>query len=151
MKHGWTAKDKEQLWAWYEAASRWEGGYSFVGYLDYMVQELVELLTEPERDQLLGRGEIYPFPTRVLVRELNIDRDTRFVPTLVSLYRRVLATPGAGAQGEDLRSLILEKLGRSRLPEAHAALRELARWTRRATINLRGRWPTIRRSPICRS
>ena len=126
MKHGWTAKDKEQLWAWYESASRWEGGYSFVGYLDYMVQELVELLTEQERDQMLGRGETYPFPTRVLVRELNIDRDTRFVPTLVSLYRRVIATPGAGAQGEDLRSLILEKLGRSTLSEAHAALRELA-------------------------
>ena len=102
MKHGWTAKDKEQLWAWYESASRWEGGYSFVGYLDYMVQELVELLTEQERDQMLDRGETYPFPTRVLVRELNVDRDTRFVPTLVSLYRRVIATPGAGAQGEDL-------------------------------------------------
>ena len=75
---------------------------------------------------MLGRGETYPFPTRVLVRELNIDRDTRFVPTLLSLYRRVIATPGAGAQGEDLRSLILEKLGRSTLSEAHAALRELA-------------------------
>jgi len=25
MKHGWTARAKEQLWAWYEAASRWEG------------------------------------------------------------------------------------------------------------------------------
>ena len=91
-----------------------------------MVQELVELLNEHERDQMLGRGETYPFPTRVLVRELNIDRDTRFVPTLVSLYRRVIARPGAGAQGEDLRSLILEKLGRSPLSEAHAALRELA-------------------------
>ena len=91
-----------------------------------MVQELVELLTEPERDQMLARGEAYPFPTRVLVRELNIDRETRFVPTLVSLYRRVIAAPGAGAQGEDLRSLILEKLGRSRLSEPHAALRELA-------------------------
>ncbi len=75
MKHGWTGKDKEQLWAWYESTSRWEGGYSFAGYLDYMVQELVALLTEHERNQMLGRGEIYPFPTRVLVRELNIDRE----------------------------------------------------------------------------
>ena len=59
----------------YESTSRWEGGYSFAGYLDYMVQELVALLTEHERNQMLGRGEIYPFPTRVLVRELNIDRE----------------------------------------------------------------------------
>ena len=151
MKHGWTAKGKEQLWAWYEAASRWEGGYSFVGYLDYMVQELVELLTEQERDQMLGRGETYPFPTRVLVRELNIDRDTRFVPTLVSLYRRVIATPGAGAQGEDLRSLILEKLGRSASSEAHAALRELAAIDPARHDQLARRWPIIHRSPTCRS
>jgi putative heme-binding domain-containing protein len=126
LKQGWTAKDKQQLWSWFEAASRWEGGYSFVGYLDYMVQDLVKLLTQEERDQFLARGEAYPFPTRVLVRELNIDRETRFVSTVVSLYRRVIAAPGAGAQGEDLRSLILEKLGRSALFEAHAALRELA-------------------------
>ncbi len=126
IKHGWTAKDKEKLWAWFETASRWEGGFSFAGYLDYMVQELVERLTESERDQFLARGEAYPFPTRVLVRELNIEREARSVPALVSLYRRVVATPGASSQGEDLRSIILEKLGRTRLPDAHAALRELA-------------------------
>jgi len=126
MKLGWTGKDKERPWTWYESASRWEGGFSFLGYLDYMIQELVALLTETERDQMLARGETYPFPTRVLVRELNIDREARFVPTLVSLYRRVITAPGAGVQGEDLRSLILEKLGRSALPEAHSAPRELA-------------------------
>ncbi len=94
MKNGWTAKGKEQLWAWYEAASRWEGGYSFVGYLDYMVQDLVELLSPEERDRLLARGEAFPFPTRVLVRELSLERDTRYLPELVSLYRRVVAIAG---------------------------------------------------------
>ena len=126
IKNGWTAKEKERLWAWYEAASRWEGGYSFAGYLDYMVQDLVELLSAEERNLLLARGGIYPFPTRVLVRELSIEKEARYIPELVSLYRRVVATPGAGGYGEDLRSLILEKLGRSSLPVAHAALRELA-------------------------
>ena len=62
MKHGWTAKDKEQLWAWYESASRWEGGYSFVGYLDYMVQELVELLTEQSAIRCSAAVRPIPFP-----------------------------------------------------------------------------------------
>ncbi len=119
LKKGWTARDKQQLWSWFEAASRWEGGYSFSGYLDYMVQKLVELLSLQERDQMLARGEAFPFPTRVLVRELSIDRETRFVPTLASLYRRLIAAPAAGVQGEDLRALIVEKLGRSPMSTAH--------------------------------
>ena len=126
LKKGWTARDKQQLWSWFEAASRWEGGYSFSGYLDYMVQKLVELLSLQERDQMLARGEAFPFPTRVLVRELSIDRETRFVPTLASLYRRLIAAPAAGVQGEDLRALIVEKLGRSPMSTAHSALRELS-------------------------
>jgi putative heme-binding domain-containing protein len=125
LKHGWTPETKRRLWAWYEAASRWEGGFSFLGYLDYMIQNLVVLLSGPERGSLLDLGEQYPFPTRVLVRALDIDRDPTLLQPVVALYRRVLITPGAGSQGEDLRSLIVEKLGRSNHPEAHAALRDL--------------------------
>jgi putative heme-binding domain-containing protein len=126
LKHGWNWEHKQRLWSWFEAASRWQGGYSFAGYLDYMVQELVELLIQPEPDQLLARGESFPFPTRVLVRKLRADKESRVVPTLVWLYRRLIAVPGAGAHGEDLRSLIVEKLGRSSSSAAHEALRELA-------------------------
>jgi putative heme-binding domain-containing protein len=126
LKHGWNWEHKQKFWSWFEAASRWQGGYSFAGYLDYMVQGLVELLTQSERDQILSRGESFPFPTRVLVRKLKIDRELQIVATLVSLYRRLIAVPGAGVHGEDLRSLIVEKLGRSSSSTAHEALRELA-------------------------
>src|SRR5439155_506324 len=34
LKEGWTNKDKTRLWAWYETASHWDGGFSFLGYLD---------------------------------------------------------------------------------------------------------------------
>jgi putative heme-binding domain-containing protein len=125
IKRGWDIETKRRLWAWHEAASRWEGGFSFLGYLDYMIQDLVVLLSALERLALLHLGQRYPFPTRVLVRELDIDRDPTLIQPLVALYRRVLDTPGAGAGGEDLRSLIVEKLGRTTHQEAHAALREL--------------------------
>ena len=39
IKQGWTAETRQKLWSWFETASRWEGGYSFTGYLDYMIQD----------------------------------------------------------------------------------------------------------------
>src|SRR5205823_2680046 len=112
-KHGWDDETRKQLWSWHEKASRWEGGYSFLGYLDYMIQELVAPLSKTEREQLLAAGEKFPFPTRVLVRRLAIDDEPGLVQTLVALYRRLVQTAAAGPQGDDLKGLIVEKLGRS--------------------------------------
>jgi putative membrane-bound dehydrogenase-like protein len=126
IKRGWTDTTRKQLWAWYEAASRWEGGFSFHGYLDYMIQELVAGLDDRERAEFLASGDRYPFPTRVLVRELAIDKQPGQVRVLISLYGRLISARQSGGQVDDLLSLILERLGRSRGAEAHAALRELA-------------------------
>jgi putative heme-binding domain-containing protein len=84
----------------------------------------VNRLDAPERDALIAAGETYPFPTRVLVRELDLDHQPALLVPIVALDLRLLATTGGG-QADDLRSLILEKLGRSRLPDAHAALRAM--------------------------
>ncbi len=64
MKRGWTLESKQRLWAWYEKASNWEGGYSFQGYLDIMIQELVALLDPQEKEQLLSprRAVSVPHP-----------------------------------------------------------------------------------------
>ncbi|WP_165219435.1 HEAT repeat domain-containing protein [Aquisphaera insulae] len=124
MKRGWTPESRRRLWAWYETASRWEGGYSFLGYLDDMIQELVDRLEPGEREALIVEGDRYPFPTRVLIRELELDRDPARIPALIALDGKLRTTPVPGSQGNDLRSLILEKLGRSSLPAARVALRE---------------------------
>jgi putative membrane-bound dehydrogenase-like protein len=126
IHQGWTADSKRQLWRWFETASRWDGGFSFLGYLDYMIQSLVGELDAKEKNELLAQGASYPFPTRVLVRELGLDKDTNAVSSLVSLYRELLGRREGGPQADDLRSLIMEKLGRSRDAQAHAALRQLA-------------------------
>jgi putative membrane-bound dehydrogenase-like protein len=126
FRRGWTDATRKVLWAWYEAASRWEGGFSFSGYLDYMIQELVTGLHEKGRAEFLASGERYPFPTKVLVRELAIDGQPNHLAALTALYRRLLPSRQAGGQVDDLLSLILERLGRSPGTEAHAALRELA-------------------------
>jgi putative membrane-bound dehydrogenase-like protein len=124
MKQGWTSQTKQQLWAWYEKASKWEGGYSFQGYLDFMIQELVTLLDAHEREQMLAQGERFPFPTRVLVRALDVDSDLSRIKALASLYTRLHSHERTGAAA-DLRALVAGKLGRSKRPEAHAALRAL--------------------------
>ncbi|QEH36414.1 hypothetical protein OJF2_49780 [Aquisphaera giovannonii] len=129
IRRGWTSDAKRQLWAWYETASRWEGGYSFLGYLDGMIQELVNRLDSAERRELLASGDRFPFPTRVLIRELELDREPGQLEELVALdgKLRLRETPGTRGQADDLRALILEKLGRSKLPAARAVLRDAYR------------------------
>jgi putative heme-binding domain-containing protein len=126
MKKGWTSEAKQQLWAWHEQASKWEGGYSFQGYLDFMIQESVALLDPHEREVFLARGERFPFPTRVLVRALDLDSDPSRTKALAALYPRLDSAQRTGTAA-DLRALVVEKLGKSRRTEAHAALRQLYR------------------------
>jgi putative heme-binding domain-containing protein len=124
LTRGWTAQSKQRLWSWYQTASNWEGGYSFRGYLDMMIQSLVSVLDEKERDDYLARGEQFPFPTRVLVRSLDVTSDSRRVAAMASLYGK-LAPEARSGSGADLPALIIEKLGRSARPEARAALRAM--------------------------
>ena len=124
MKNGWTKETKEQLWSWYQKSSGWEGGYSFQGYLDMMIQELVGLLDAQEKEQYLARAERFPFPTRVLVRGLDLEANPGSVGAMASLYVKLGAENRSGAV-TDLRALIVEKLGNSPRADAQAALREL--------------------------
>ena len=152
IKSGWTDATKRQLWGWYEAASRWEGGFSFLGYLDYMIQELVGQLEGPERDVLLAEGEKYPFPTRVLVRELDLEKEPGLLPPLVCPLR---ARAGESSGGRTGRRPSLVDPGEagpelsSRSPRC--AARACRLWTPRDTISSPVRWPTIRPRPTCRS
>lgn len=125
LKDGWTPEAKRQLWAWYETASHWDGGFSFLGYLDFMAQELVALLTPEERGVLLAEGSRFPFPTRVQVRSLDLEADPGRVVDLVALYPRLAQTDNPRAANE-LRALILEKFGQSAQAGAHVSLRALA-------------------------
>jgi putative heme-binding domain-containing protein len=125
IKTGWTPEQKTRLWAWYEGASRWDGGFSFLGYLDFMVQELIAVMDGEERARYLAEGARSPFPTRVLVRTLALDSQPERVADLTRLYASLDPANNPPATNE-LRALILEKLGQSELPEAKAALRRLA-------------------------
>ena len=90
-----------------------------------MVQDLVEQLTPEERASYLASGGTYPFPTRVLVRSIDVNADPDLVPGLEGLFRE--AGQAANRQaGEELQGLILEKLARSDRPEARAVVRRIA-------------------------
>lgn len=125
IKSGWTPETKSRFWAWFDRACTWDGGYSYLGFLDMMAREWLAVLTPEERESLLAQGEKHPFPTRVLARELDAQADPKAVAALAGLYGRLVAEKVAGPHADDLKSTILEKLGRSPGEEARAALRSL--------------------------
>ncbi len=124
IKAGWTPEAKSRYWAWFDRACLWDGGFSYLGYLDAMIREWLPVLTDQERADLLAQGEKHPFPTRVLARELN-EKDPAAVAELAGLYGRLTAAKVAGPHADDLKATILEKLGRSPGAEARVALRAL--------------------------
>lgn len=121
FQHGWVSETKMQLWSWYQAASAWEGGFSFQGYLDVMIQQLVARMNELERDRALSMGQNYPFPTRVLVRGLDLEARPKAAGAMAALFGRL----GSSAMDHELKGVIIEKLGTSTHAEARRALRDL--------------------------
>ena len=82
------------------------------------------MLDPREREEYLARAVGFPFPTRVLVRGLDLKANPASIPVLTSLYGKLGAAHRAGAVA-DLRAMIVEKLGNNSRPESQAALREL--------------------------
>lgn len=127
IKEGWTREAKSRIWSWFETASKWEGGFSFTGYLDHMIQDLLPQFSRSERLEFLARGEEIPFPTRMLARTIDVDAEPGFVQPLIDLFVKLgsgssLSNPGAVSE---LRAIVLETLGRGTKGETHAALRRL--------------------------
>lgn len=132
MKQGWTPEAKQRIWAWFETASHWDGGFSFLGYLDFMIQDLLPRFDAAERTALLAQGDRSPFPTRVLVRSLDLASEPQRLAEVAALAGRLDPSTRAGA-GADLRSMIVEKLSKIQTPEARAAFQELERAKSAAT------------------
>jgi putative heme-binding domain-containing protein len=124
LKDGWTTGEKRQLWAWYETASHWDGGYSYLGYLDFMLRELVAILTPAEQRTLLSQGEKFPFPTRIMVRSIDLNTVSEGIAELSGLYSRLNQTDNPNAASE-LRATILNAFGQSQNPQTHEVLRSL--------------------------
>ena len=125
ITQGWDGDSKQRYWAWFETACRWDGGFSYLGYLDMMIHEFLPRLSDEERAAMLAQGNVYPFPTRVLVRELDVDGNPEAVGRLASLYERLGAEGSESPRADDLKATIVERLGRSPSAEAREALRAL--------------------------
>jgi len=125
MKAGWTTETRREFWAWLDTASHWDGGFSYLGYLDFMAQDLLATCSPEERASLLADAAKTPFPTRVLVRALDLNGGPEQIMTLANLYHKLGDTTNPKAAA-DLRALIIDRFGQSAGPAAHAALVELA-------------------------
>jgi putative heme-binding domain-containing protein len=128
MKNGWTPESKQRFWRFLDTASQWEGGFSYLGYLDFMTQDLLPHFSSEERATLLETAATSPFPARLLVRGLEVDSDPALVATLAGVVTRLDPAKNPNAVME-LKNLVVEKLGQSkaRIDSAHEVLRTIAK------------------------
>ena len=127
IKTGWTAEGEAQLWAWYRDG-----------------QPLGRRLQLPRLPRLHGPGSRRPphargaavllahaaktpFPTRVLVRGLDLNAQPDLHPDAAGAVRRALAEADNPGAADELADPDPREARPGEAPEAHAALRELAK------------------------
>ncbi|MDX2036565.1 MAG: hypothetical protein SFX72_07930 [Isosphaeraceae bacterium] len=123
MRTGWTAETKRRLWDWFQTASGRDGGFSYLGYLDLLIQDHLPVLSREEKLARLNEGMKAPYPARILVRSLDVAAEPDWIAVLDRLH--AAATSASGA--DDLSAAIAEAFARAERPEAREALRAVFR------------------------
>ncbi len=122
LKDDWSAEQKRDLLAWYESTRTWTGGNSFTGFLQNILGDLRDVWTAPERQALVAAVDSAPNTALAMLRFAAPD-ELPGPAALMDLYQKVnKGLPRAN----ELKTGLAEALGKSRAPEAPAALRKLA-------------------------
>ncbi|MFO1020534.1 MAG: HEAT repeat domain-containing protein [Planctomycetales bacterium] len=124
LKTGWDFTLKRELLDWYETTREWEGGNSLQGYVRNIVAGSAERFTPDDRKTLLTSWQSRPFATRMLLGISTPDNVKDFDQVVDKLLKDVESMPGH-AQLQELVSLTIEALGKSRSEAAQKTLRKL--------------------------
>lgn len=119
---GWTFDLKRRYLDWYETTRDWEGGNSLQGYLRNIVTAALEKYTPDERKELLLTWKQRPHATRVILANSRPEQVTDYDAVIAKLLAEVETAP---AGGQELVTLTIDALAKSKEPQAQASLRKL--------------------------
>lgn len=120
---GWTTTQKLDLLKFYESARTFQGGHSFVGYIDNVSRDFFAGLTEEERGLVLADGAKWPSSALAVLAGLPPKLSPQTIEQIIALDQQM-----AGLDSEAAKRLgigVAAVLARSREPAATAYLRQV--------------------------
>src|SRR5262249_43322691 len=124
LHDGWTATQKAQLLAWYDATKSWSGGHSFTPFLENILKDLNPAFNAADRLALLEKAEKLPLAPAALLRSAP-NSQLPAPAALDAAYQRV-SKAGAVPLLKELKQALVAALGRQTAAEAQAVLRRIA-------------------------
>lgn len=124
LEAGWTTEGKRRYLRWYDRSSSFDGGHSFVPYLENIVSATFPRLTPKERHDLIADWQSHPYATRLLLRRSGVDE----IENAPALLEQVIAETQARSStpyASEVYDLCLDALGKSRDPASQVLLRRL--------------------------
>jgi putative heme-binding domain-containing protein len=121
LRTGWTSEQKWQLIQFLERAKAWEGGNSFVQYINGVERDFGKTFTAQESREVLARSEQWPEAAVGALHGLPTELDEGTVTTLIELDQDLMN--GKAEVYKPLRIGILAVLSRSGHPQAMEYLR----------------------------
>lgn len=121
---GWTTEGKQRFIQWYDRSSTFDGGHSFVPYLENIVSATFPRLTPTERHDLLADWKSHPYATRLLLRRNNVNEIEDAPALLEQVIADTQAKPTTPYSAE-VYDLCLDALGQSKDSKSQALLRRL--------------------------
>jgi putative heme-binding domain-containing protein len=125
LHDGWTHEQKRRILHWYEGTRSWRGGHSFTPYLENILKGLAPALTAEDRAEVYAHAEEMPITAAALLRAARQD-ELPPAATMADLYARLRKAGKTIEKGDELRTALLDSLGRSLDPAVQPLLRRVA-------------------------
>lgn len=124
LREGWDAGRRSALLDWFETTQRWEGGDSFVPYLNNIVGATVADFSPADRKALLEGWPKRPYAARMLLRHSNPQSIADYDAVLGGMLEEIGRQPSLDRGGE-MTAAVIDALGKSLSDPAQDALRKL--------------------------
>ncbi|HKB41514.1 MAG TPA: HEAT repeat domain-containing protein [Gemmataceae bacterium] len=124
LHDGWTAKQKDELLAWYDATKTWTGGFSFTPFLENILKDLGPVFTAEDRTRVLKMADKLPLAAVVLIRNAT-EKQLPSTEALLASYEKA-AKAAPSPQVNSLKGGLVAALGRTDATRSQAALRKIA-------------------------
>lgn len=121
---GWTLDHKRRLLDWYDTTDGWEGGDSFVPFLNNILGATLAKYTPADRKSVLDDWSRRPFATRLVLQNSSPEQIEGFDQVVSNIADQASRQPKLDRSGK-LMSVVIEALGKRGTESCLAQLRAL--------------------------
>lgn len=99
---GWAPETRRAFAGWFEQAAKWGGGHSFTGYINFLLDDLREVMPAPEQEALLAWHKAPVKPVKKAKKRTPINQIFTYGELVKFLEFDPAAKKGSAKTGREL-------------------------------------------------